>query len=223
MLLCDASDMGKAANLESASSAPAKGRVRGVSKNSAEARRKILDSATLIFGKQGFARTKTDEVAEHAGYGQATVFFHFKTKAGLLEACLAEALERAKASLVPAAGSGTADLMQRLDRAFDNSPTADLFARMLVEFGENSAIHPLYADFHEHLRQLIAAELSRETGAQGQRVYLAAAAILSMMVGIHAEQRLETKRLNRSQFRDMLLSVTRLVMADLGQPDGAGP
>jgi AcrR family transcriptional regulator len=215
--------MVKADKLESASLAPAKGRVRGVSKNSAEARRKILDSATLIFGRQGFARTKTDEVAEHAGYGQATVFFHFKTKAGLLEACLEEALARAKASLIPAAGSGTLDLMQRLDRAFDNSPTADLFARMLAEFGENSVIHPLYADFHEHLRQLIAAELAHETGADGEKTYLAAGAILSMMVGVHAEQRLETSRIDRGQFRDMLLTVTRLVMADLSKPDGTGP
>ena len=88
MRLCHKSAMGKADKLESTSNLPAKGRIRGVSKNSAEARRKILDSATLIFGKQGFARTKTEEIAEHAGYGQATVFFHFKTKAGLLEACL---------------------------------------------------------------------------------------------------------------------------------------
>ena len=215
--------MGKANNLESSSHAPGKGRVRGVSKNSAEARRKILDSATLIFGSQGFARAKTDEIAEHAGYGQATVFFHFKTKAGLLEACLEEALARAKASLVPAEGSGTLDLVQRLDRAFDNSPTADLFARMMAEFGENSAIHPLYADFHEHLRQLIATELVREAGASGERCYLAAAAILSMMVGVHAEQRLETRRIDRGQFRELLLTVTRLVMADLSKPDGAGP
>lgn len=215
--------MGKAKEQDSGDIAPRQKRVRGVSKNSAEARRKILDSATAIFGRQGFARTSTEQVAEEAGYGQATVFFHFKTKTGLLEACLEDALARAKAQLVPAAGSGTLDLMHRLDRAFDNSPTADLFARMLVEFGENSAIHPLYSDFHEHLRQLIAAELARETGAEAQKVYLAAAAILSMMVGIHAEQRLETRRLDRSQFREMLLGVTRLVMADLTKPDEAGP
>ena len=214
--------MGKADKLKSAAITPAKGRVRGVSKNSAEARRKILDSATLIFGRQGFARTKTDEIADHAGYGQATVFFHFKTKAGLLEACLEEALARAKASLVPAEGSGTLDLMQRLDRAFDNSTTADLFARMLAEFGEDSVIHPLYADFHEHLRQVIATELAHETGASGEKAYLSAAAILSMMVGVHAEQRLETGRIERGQFRELLMTVTRMVMADLTRPDGVG-
>ena len=215
--------MGNADKLESTLNPPAKARVRGVSKNSAEARRKILDSATLIFGKQGFARTKTDEIAEHAGYGQATVFFHFKTKAGLLEACLEDALERAKANLIPAENSGTIDLIQRLDRAFDNSTTADFFARMLVEFGDNSTIRPVYADFHEHLRQLIAAELTRDTGADGSRSYIAAASILAMMVGVHAEQRLEKTRFSRADFREMLITVTRLVLCDLEKPAGTGP
>jgi AcrR family transcriptional regulator len=214
--------MKNAADPQSASISPAKGRIRGVSKNSAEARRKILDSATLIFGKLGFARTKTEEIAEHAGYGQATVFFHFKTKAGLLEACLDEALARAKTNLVPAENSGTIDLIQRLDRAFDNSTTANFFARMLVEFGDNSTIRPVYADFHEHLRQLIAAELMRETDAEGRRAYLAAASILAMMVGIHAEQRLEKARFSRADFRDMLIEVTRLVLRDLEKPAGTG-
>lgn len=89
--------MGKAKEQITDELTPRKTRVRGVSKNSAEARRKILESATLIFGRQGFARTKTEDVAEHAGYGQATIFFHFKTKTGLLEACLEDALARAKA------------------------------------------------------------------------------------------------------------------------------
>jgi AcrR family transcriptional regulator len=215
--------MERAEKINSTSTAPTKARVRGVSKNSAEAQRKILDSATLLFGEQGFARTKTDEIADHAGYSQATIFFHFKTKAGLLEACLEEALARAKANLVPAENSGTIDLIQRLDRAFDNSTTADFFARILVEFGDNSTIRPVYANFHEHLRQLIASELTRETGAEGRRTYLAAASILAMMVGVHAEQRLESTRFTRSDFREMLIGVTRLVLCDLGKPVGTGP
>ncbi len=215
--------MGKADKSESEGLKPGKGRVRGVSKNAVEARRKLIESATYIFGKQGFARTKTEEVAEHAGYGQATVFFHFKTKAGLLQACLEDALERAKANLVPSENSGTLDLMQRLDRAFDNSSTADFFARMLVEFGDNDTIRAVYADFHEHLRQLIAAELARETGAHERRAYVTAAALLSMMVGVHAEQRLETRRFDRSEFRQMLLDVTRLMLRELTGPAEAGP
>ena len=90
-----------------------------------------------VTGSSGHAILIEVEIADHAGYSQAAIFFHFKTKAGLLEACLEEALARAKANLVPAENSGTIDLIQRLDRAFDNSTTADFFARILVEFGDN--------------------------------------------------------------------------------------
>lgn len=207
---------------ESVHPAAAKPRTRGVSKNSVEARRKILESATLIFGSQGFARTTTEQIAEHAGYGQATVFFHFKTKSGLLEACLQNALEQAKQNLVPAESSGTVELVRRLDRAFDNSPTADFFARMLIEFGESSVVQPVYASFHAHVRDLIAEELVRETGVAAADAAVAAAAILSMMVGVHAEQRLETRQFSRSDFRDMLLNVTRLILRDL-PGSAAGP
>lgn len=211
------------ADLRKVDAAAPSGRVRGVSKNSAEARRKILDSATLIFGAQGFARTKTEQIAEHAGYGQATIFFHFKTKAGLLEACLEDALARAKDSVVAGEFSGTVDLVLRLDNAFDNHATAEFFFRMFTEFGDSSAVKPLYAAFHAHLRELIAAELTRETGVGGDRAYRVAGAILSTMVGVHAEQRLETVRLSRADFRDMLVSVTRLLLRDLSESASAAP
>ena len=215
--------MGRIKPADQTDPAPAKGRVRGVTKNSAEARRSILDSATLLFGRNGFARTGTEQIADHAGYSQATIFFHFKTKAGLLEACLEDALDRATTNLVAADTSGTLQLAERLDRAFDDHPTAEFLGRMLVEFGDNSTIKPVYAAFHEHIRQLIAVELERDTGVGGQRAYVAAAAILSMMVGIHAEQRLETIRFDRRDFRDMLLNVTKLLLHQLSRPDGAGP
>lgn len=215
--------MGRIKQSDRSDPVPTKGRVKGVTKNTAEARRKILDAATLMFGRQGFARTGTEQIAEHAGYSQATIFFHFKTKAGLLEACLEDALARASTNLVPADTSGTLQLLERLDRAFDDHPTAEFMARMLAEFGENSTIKPVYAAFHEHVRQLIAAELERDSGVSGQRTYVSAAAILSMMIGIHAEQRLETVRFDRRDFREMLFNVTRLLLHQLGRPDGAGP
>lgn len=215
--------MGRTKQSDRSEPVPPKGRVKGVTKNTPEARRKILDAATLMFGRQGFARTGTEQIAEHAGYSQATIFFHFKTKAGLLEACLEDALARASTNLVPADTSGTLQLLERLDRAFDDHPTAEFMARMLAEFGENSTIKPVYAAFHEHVRQLIAAELERDSGVGGQPAYVAAAAILSMMIGIHAEQRLETVRFDRRDFREMLFNVTRLLLHQLGRPDGAGP
>jgi AcrR family transcriptional regulator len=190
-------------------------RTRGVSRNSETARRKILDAAILIFGQQGFAGASTEQIAERAGYGQATIFFHFKTKAGLLKACLDDALDRARSTLIPADHSGTVDLVRRLDNAFDDHPKAEFFARMMTELGSNSAFRLVYAEFHAHIRAIIDTELQRETGADPARTGMAAAMILSMMVGIHAEHRLENERFTRNDYRQMLLTVTRLILKEL--------
>jgi AcrR family transcriptional regulator len=209
----------QAGGIEAVGDGPVR-RVRGVTKNSAEARRKIIDAAILIFGRQGFASTSTEQIAEHAGYGQATVFFHFKTKIGLLKACLEEGLARALGALVTAENSGTLELVRRLDHAFDDHPTAEFFARMNMELGASISVQPIYAAFHAHVRELIQSELMRETGADTKRAHQAAGAILSMMVGVHAEYRLEHVCFDRSDYREMLLRVTALVLSDLaaGQP-----
>lgn len=197
-------------------------RARGSPKDPVAARRKILESAVQIFGRSGFAATGTEEIAEHAGYSQATLFFHFKSKAGLLEACLEHALERARASLIPVDRSGTIDLVRRLDKAFEDHPTAEFFARMMTELGEDSPFRPIYTAFHAHIRDLIAAELQKDTAAEPHQSFTAAGAILSMMVGVHAEYRVERECFNRSDYSEMLLLVTRLIVSNLaGSSTGA--
>ncbi len=202
---------------------PENRRTRGVSKNSVEAQRKLIDSAILVFGRVGFANAKTDEIAELAGYGQATVFFHFKTKAGLLEACLEHVLSVAKEGLVSADSSGTVELVKRLDRAYQSQPLGDFFARMLSEFQQNPAVQPAYAALHTHVRELIADALARETGAGAATAYRSAASILAMMVGVHAEQRLDTQQFSHADYREMLISGTRMVVKNLQERGGEGP
>ncbi|WP_314173227.1 TetR/AcrR family transcriptional regulator [Streptomyces winkii] len=50
-------------------------------------RERILAAAESVFGEQG-ARGSTEDVAQRAGVGIATVFRHFPTKAALIEAAL---------------------------------------------------------------------------------------------------------------------------------------
>lgn len=187
--------------------------MRGVSRNSAEARGKLIEAAIALFAGNGFAATSTEEIAERAGYGQATVFFHFKTKAGLLEACLASMLDRARSSLIQAEASGTQNLMSRLDQF--HAPHAEFFARMMSELSGNARFGPIYAAFHDQMRDLIEAELLRETGASAERCAFAAAAIKSMMLGVHAEHRISPGRFDRAQYSEMLRQVTALIIADL--------
>ncbi len=192
-------------------------RVRGVSKNPVEARRKLIEAAIALFGSKGFAATSTEEVAERAGYGQATVFFHFKTKAGLLEACFDFTLERARAALPTSDFSGTIDLVRRLDQSFDDAPLADFFARMMAELSGNAKFGPIYASFHAHLRDLIEAELVHETNAPADDCARAAASIMSMMVGIHAEHRIAPGRFDRAQYSQMLIKIVELILITLKQ------
>lgn len=56
-------------------------------------RGRILDAAEEVFG-QGGESASTEEVARRAGVGIGTVFRHFPTKAGLLEAVLVRRFDR---------------------------------------------------------------------------------------------------------------------------------
>jgi len=75
-------------------------------------RARVLAAADAVFGEKG-ATASTEEVAARAGVGIATVFRHFPTKQGLLEAIVLARLERLLAvaeSLVAEGGDGFATL-----------------------------------------------------------------------------------------------------------------
>jgi AcrR family transcriptional regulator len=196
-------------------------RVAGVTKNSVLARRKLLEAAYHLFSRQGFKATSAEQIADRAGYSQAAIFFHFKTKAGLLKACLDEALEQAKASLPVAERRGTIHLLGALDSAFDDYTNAELFARLMLEQNHSAVIQPIYAAFHAHVRDLICAELRHDTGAKADRCFLAAGALLSMLIGVHAAYRVEHTLLERQDYRAMLINVTTLVVASLKSDSAA--
>jgi AcrR family transcriptional regulator len=84
-------------------------------------RGEILDSAVVVFGRNGYKRTTLADVAERAGVSAGTVCHYFGCKATLFEQLIAERLmpfvEIEEASL--ARGGGPArDLLQQLLRRF---------------------------------------------------------------------------------------------------------
>ena len=44
-----------------------------------------------------------------------------------------------------------------------------------------------------------------------------------MMVGVHAEQRLDTQQFSHADYREMLISGTRMVVKNLQERGGEGP
>ncbi|WP_172448519.1 TetR/AcrR family transcriptional regulator [Caulobacter mirabilis] len=186
-----------------------------MSKNPEEARRKIIEAAIAAFGETGFRGTSTELIAERAGYSQATVFFHFGTKPSLLQACLEECVRRALATIRATGASGTVELVSRLDGIFDDRPTAEFLSVMLLEQSRNEAMRPIYASFHGLVRQEICDEIVREVAVSPGAASEAAAKILSMMIGVHAEFRVEKQLFSRADYARMLTQVTQLIIDDL--------
>ncbi len=52
--------------------------------NSEQTRQAILQAALELFLEKGYAETSVDEIAHKASKAKGTIFFHFKTKLGLL-------------------------------------------------------------------------------------------------------------------------------------------
>ncbi|MFN2377800.1 MAG: TetR/AcrR family transcriptional regulator [Candidatus Binatia bacterium] len=59
---------------------------------SADLRRRIVDAAAALFARQGADKASTREVAAAAGTTERTLFKHFGSKQGLVDAVLAEAV-----------------------------------------------------------------------------------------------------------------------------------
>jgi AcrR family transcriptional regulator len=106
-------------------------------------RGEILDSAVVVFGRNGYKRTTLADVAERAGVSAGTVCHYFGCKATLFEQLIAERLmpfvEIEEASL--ARGGGPArDLLQQLLRRFWDCAwepgILDLVRVVKVESGE---------------------------------------------------------------------------------------
>lgn len=55
-----------------------------------EVRRRILEAAEALFAAQGMAATTVDQIGELADVSQTTFFNHFSTKAGLVDALVAD-------------------------------------------------------------------------------------------------------------------------------------
>jgi AcrR family transcriptional regulator len=66
-----------------------------------ENRRAIIEAARALIAAEGFHRASLVDVARQAGVTRATVYQHFGSKLGLLEAVATDALERAGLNELP--------------------------------------------------------------------------------------------------------------------------
>src|ERR1700729_2279161 len=65
-------------------------------------RRAVLDAAKSLFGRQGYAQTSVDEIADAARVTKGAVYHHFAGKEALFRAVYAEAEADAQARTLEA-------------------------------------------------------------------------------------------------------------------------
>jgi AcrR family transcriptional regulator len=115
------------------------------------ARDAILAATRELLDERGLARLTTNEVARRAGVSEASIFYHFGDRAGLVGAALEANLDSLRdfaGGLAARAGLGEleqtlTEVSRRWERFFD---------RVLPLIGAVQADADLRAEFREHLR-----------------------------------------------------------------------
>lgn len=67
----------------------------------------LLAVATQMLGERGFGGTSVDEIAEKAGVAKGTVYYHFRSKAELVDALIVEGLTPLAGLMTEAVGDTT--------------------------------------------------------------------------------------------------------------------
>jgi AcrR family transcriptional regulator len=62
-------------------------------RRSAETKKRILQAARIVFAKRGYGQASTREIAEMADIAEASIFYHFENKRGLLKAVIEGVME----------------------------------------------------------------------------------------------------------------------------------
>ncbi len=91
----------------------------GKKKSLIEIRKKqILDAASLIFSKKGFAKANTDEIAKAANLGKGTIYRYFKNKKELFVSVVDRGLDKLKDAIL-AEVDKTDDPLKKIENAIE--------------------------------------------------------------------------------------------------------
>ena len=109
-----------------------------------ERQKRVLQSAVILFSEQGYDKTTTKDIAQHAQVAEGTVFKHFKNKQTLLYAGLIPIL---KNNVIPVALTEfkteltlTNDLKTFIDKFVDNRSQFIYDNRVLIKVLLNEAL-----------------------------------------------------------------------------------
>lgn len=102
----------------------------------------ILEAALDLFIANGFIETPMDAIAEKAGVAKGTLYYHYKSKEGIVDALLERYARRIEAELGPILDDGTMGFREKL--AALNAATTKIIRETF------SRLHKLrYIDIHQ--------------------------------------------------------------------------
>lgn len=138
----------------------------------ASARDRILRAAEELFAERGFDRTPTSRIAEAANVPHGLIFYHFKTKMGLLLTLVRDYAAMFTVELDASRRSGPADadaLIREIEDLWrDIQDRLGRYGRMRKIVFQELAAHPEIRQQAQELRELgtssVARRLARATG-----------------------------------------------------------
>jgi len=106
-------------------------------KNREETRRRLLDSAAVLFTRNGFNDTSIEEIVAHAGYTRGAFYSNFKTKDELFLEIMAERMDRVASDLAAVADEtdldGVLEAMSEQEARRPTQQREDVFV-LSIEF-----------------------------------------------------------------------------------------
>lgn len=175
----------------------------------------ILDAATHLFATRGVSATSVDDIAAAAGTAKGSVYYHFTSKSGLVEALIGEHSDRVSASIREASQSLCGIPLQRavvatlLTEMQDHPDTA----RVLVSeaFRTDRSWRESVSTWRDALMAPLAAdECGDASGEEGTGARIGAAAIIGATLVAGLEWLVFHPELSLEQVEGQIVSTLRL-------------
>jgi TetR/AcrR family acrAB operon transcriptional repressor len=196
--------------------------MRRTKEEAEETRRQLLDAGLKVFGARGYSAARLSDIAAEAGVTRGAVYWHFKSKQGLLFAVLREladpyietATEVLRSDLGP--GDKLRQLICRVKDASDESEAFLAHRQLAMRF---MAEHPEgFEEYHKHISRDIkkVTRMMTDVVREGQRTGEVRSDVdASIMTGVVAAILRGTAMMKEMKGLDLLPRGTSVAVADL--------
>ena len=158
----------------------------------AQTRLHLLESARILFARQGFEGTSVDHVTEKAGYSRGAFYSNFETMEALLIALIAHCIEQDLDAMNQVSGLANIGFEQQLELMSQhtaNNTEAQIDMHLLkMEFWMCAMRYPsvreAYQEHHMKLRQTIARVISESFATAKRPLPMAADQFAGLIIAL---------------------------------------